>query len=106
MKYLGSSLRYCFYCLGNVGAAHYHEPNPVVPSNSSLASVAYSSGTKTSLGPAERKSGTSKPLPLWTSTGMLTSSSSPFIKRAKVSFGAAATLTHASSRAHLLLAEV
>jgi hypothetical protein len=78
----------------------------VVPSNNSLASAAYGSGTRMSLGPAERKSGTSKPLPLWTSTGMLTSSSNPFIKRAKVSFGAAATLTHASSRAQLLRAEV
>jgi len=82
------------------------KPSPVVPSNSSLASAAYSSGTKISLGPAGRKSGTSKPLPLCTSTGMPTSSSSPFIKTAKVSFGADATLTHVSSTAQLLQVEV
>ena len=48
----------------------------------------------------------SKPLPLWTRSGMLTSSSNPFTKRARVSFGAAATLTHASARVQLLQVEV
>jgi hypothetical protein len=47
-----------------------YDPSPVVSSRICLASSANEAGTSTSLGPADRKSGASKPAARWISEGM------------------------------------
>src|ERR687897_3890207 len=74
-----------------------YDPSPVVSSRTCLASSTNESGTSTSLGPADRKSGTSKPAARWISDGMPAPSSTPSISSATDSSGAAATFTHLSS---------
>jgi hypothetical protein len=71
-----------------------YDPSPVVSSRICLASSSDEAGRSTSLGPAERKSGISKPDARWISDGMPASFSTPSISSASVSLGAAATLTH------------
>src|SRR3712207_2126930 len=74
-----------------------YDPSPVVSSRSCLASSTNEAGTSTSLGPAARKSGASKPGARRVSDGMPASFSTPSISSATDSSGAAATLTHLSS---------
>src|SRR5215212_2498848 len=74
-----------------------YDPSPVVSWRICLASSTNEAGTSTSLGPADRKSGASKPAARWISEGMPTSFSTPSISSASVSSGAAATLTHLSA---------
>src|ERR671919_1277305 len=74
-----------------------YDPSPVVSSRTCLASSTNEPGTSTSLGPADRKSGTSKPDARWISDGIPASFSTPSISSASVSFGAAATFTHLSA---------
>src|SRR5829696_144130 len=74
-----------------------YDPSPVVSSRSCLASSTDEPGTSTSLGPADRKSGASKPAARWISDGMPASFSTPSISSATVSSGAAATFTHLSA---------
>jgi hypothetical protein len=74
-----------------------YDPRPVVYSRICLASSTNKAGTSTSLGPADRKSGASKPAARWISDGMPASFSTPSISSATDSSGAAATFTHLSS---------
>ena len=74
-----------------------YDPSPVVSSRTCLASSTNEAGTSTSLGPADRKSGASKPGARWISDGMPASFSTPSISSASVSSGAAATFTHLSA---------
>src|SRR5829696_8494871 len=74
-----------------------YDPSPVVSSRSCLASSTDEPGTSTSLGPADRKSGASKPAARWVSEGMPASFSTPSISSATDSSGAAATFTHLSA---------
>jgi hypothetical protein len=74
-----------------------YDPSPVVSSRIYLASSNNEPGTNTSLGPANRKSGTSKPRARWISDGMPASFSKLSISSAEGSFGATATLTHFST---------
>src|SRR5215212_2116399 len=69
----------------------------MVSSRTCLASSTNGAGTSTSLGPADRKSGASKPAARWISDGMPASFSTPSISSATDSSGAAATFTHLSS---------
>src|SRR5215203_5546779 len=71
-----------------------YDPRPVVSSRTCLASSNNEAGTSTSLGPADRKSGASKPAARWISEGMPASFSTPSISSATDSSGAAATFTH------------
>lgn len=79
-------------CGAGRGAQGAQEPRPVVSSRIRRASSRSSIGTSTSLGPAERKSGTSKPAARWMSAGMPASLRTPSISSAEVSFGADPTL--------------
>src|SRR5215203_6401560 len=74
-----------------------YDPSPVVSSRTCLASFTNEAGTSTSLGPADRKSGASKPGARWISDGMPASFSTPSISSATDSSGAAATFTHLST---------
>ena len=74
-----------------------YDPSPVVSSRTCLASSTNEPGTNTSLGPAERKSGASKPGARWISDGTPASCKSPSISNASVSLGATATFVHLSS---------
>src|SRR5215204_4574674 len=74
-----------------------YDPSPVVSSRICLASSNNEPGTNTSLGPADRKSGASKPGARWISDGMPASLSTPSISSASVSSGAAATFTQLSA---------
>ena len=74
-----------------------YDPSPVVSSRICLASSTNEAGTSTSLGPADRKSGASKPAARWISDGMPASFSTPSISSATDSSGAAATFTHLSA---------
>src|SRR5829696_3016680 len=74
-----------------------YDPSPVVSSRICLASSKNDPGTNTSLGPAARKSGASKPAARWISDGMPEFFSTPSISNATDSSGAAATFTHLSS---------
>ena len=74
-----------------------YDPSPVVSSRICLASSTNEAGTSTSLGPADRKSGASKPAARWISEGIPASFSTPSISSATDSSGAAATFTHLSS---------
>src|SRR5919206_2798202 len=74
-----------------------YDPSPVVSSRTCLASSANESGTSTSLGPAARKSGASKPGARWISDGMPASFSTPSMSNATDSSGAAATFTQLSA---------
>src|SRR5215203_5826582 len=74
-----------------------YDPRPVVSSRTCLASFTNEAGTSTSLGPADRKSGASKPAARWINEGMPASFSTPSISSATDSSGAAATFTHLSS---------
>src|SRR5215203_4715178 len=74
-----------------------YDPRPVVSSRTCLASSNNEAGTSTSLGPADRKSGASKPAARWISEGMPASFSTPSISSATDSSGAAATFTHLST---------
>src|SRR5215203_7342760 len=74
-----------------------YDPSPVVSSRICLASSTNEAGTSTSLGPADRKSGASKPAARWISEGMPASLSTPSISSATDSSGAAATFTHLSA---------
>jgi hypothetical protein len=74
-----------------------YDPSPVVSSRTCLASSTNEAGTSTSLGPADRKSGASKPAARWISDGMPASFSTPSISSATDSSGDAATFTHLSS---------
>jgi hypothetical protein len=69
----------------------------VVSWRTCLASSTNELGTSTSLGPADRKSGASKPGARWISDGMPASFSTPSISSATDSSGAAATFTHLSA---------
>src|SRR5215208_405153 len=73
-----------------------YDPSPVVSSRTCLASSTNEAGTSTSLGPADRKSGASKPGARWISDGMPASFSTPSISSATDSSGAAATFTQLS----------
>ncbi len=70
---------------------HARDPNPAVSSRIRFASLAKDGTTKMSLGPAERKSGPRSRRLM--SAEIPSSLSIPSMKRAEVSFGAAATLT-------------
>jgi hypothetical protein len=74
-----------------------YDPSPVVSSRICLASSANEAGTSTSLGPADRRSGASKPAARWISDGMPASYSTPSISSATDSSGPAATFTHLSA---------
>src|SRR5918995_1036589 len=74
-----------------------YDPSPVVSSRTCMASSTNEAGTSTSLGPADRKSGASKPAARWISEGMPASFSTPSISSATDSSGAAATFTQRSS---------
>src|SRR5215217_1955373 len=74
-----------------------YDPSPVVSWRTCLASSNNDSSTNTSLGPAARKSGASKPGARWISDGMPTSFSKPSISSATDSSEAAATFTHLSA---------
>src|SRR5215218_2296906 len=74
-----------------------YDPSPVVSSRTCLASSANEPGTSTSLGPAARKSGASKPNARCISEGIPASLSTPSISSAIDSSGAAATFTHLST---------
>jgi hypothetical protein len=74
-----------------------YDPSPVVSSRTCLASSTSEAGTRTSLGPADRKSGASKPGARWISEGMPASFSTPSISSPIDSPGAAATFTHLST---------
>jgi hypothetical protein len=74
-----------------------YDPSPVVSSRICLASSTNEAGTSTSLGPADRKSGASKPAARWISEGIPASFSTPSISSATDSSGAAANFTHLSS---------
>src|SRR5215217_1650320 len=74
-----------------------YDPSPVVSSRICLASSTNEPGTSTSLGPADKKSGASKPAARWISEGMPASFSTPSIRSARDSSGAAATFTHLST---------
>jgi hypothetical protein len=71
-----------------------------------LGSIATGIGTNTSLGPAERKSGASKPGARWISDGMPESFSTPSISSATDSSGAAATFTQLSDMVGILYPRV
>src|SRR3712207_1167164 len=93
-----------FACMGSleVGRSPRHrygayDPSPVVSSRACLASSTSEPGTSTSLGPADRKSGASKPPARWISDVMPASLSTPYISSATDSSGAAATFTHLSA---------
>jgi hypothetical protein len=74
-----------------------YDPSPVVSSRTCLASSTSEAGTRTSLGPADRKSGASKPGARWISEGMPASFSTLSISSPIDSSGAAATFTHLST---------
>ena len=74
-----------------------YDPSPVVSSRICLASSTNEAGTSTSLGPADRKSGASKPAARLISDGMPASLSTPSINSATDSSGAAATFTQLSA---------
>src|SRR5829696_3010996 len=94
--------RFAFIGFLEVGRLTQHrygayDPSPVVSSRTRLASSNNEPGTNTSLGPADRKSGASKPGARWISEGIPASFSTPSISSASVSSGAAATFTHLST---------
>ena len=74
-----------------------YDPSPVVSSRICLASSTNAPGTSTSLGPAARKSGASKPGARRISDGIPASFSTPSISSATDSSGAAATFTQLSA---------
>jgi hypothetical protein len=74
-----------------------YDPSPVVSSRICLASPNDQAGTSTSLGPADKNSGASKPRARWISDGIPAFFSRPSISSAEVSSGAAATCTQLSS---------
>jgi hypothetical protein len=74
----------------------------VVSERICLASSNNEAGTNTSLGPADRKSGASKPGARWISDGMPASLRRPSISSAMDSSGAAATFTQLSGMVGIL----
>src|SRR5215208_5581329 len=85
--------------VGRIAEHRYgaYDPSPVVSSRICLASPNDEAGTSTSLGPADKKSGASKPGARWISDGIPAYFNRPSINSAELSSGAAATCTHVSS---------